>query len=76
MTTKLSRPQNPNPVLSAEEHELGMDCDITRRDFANAVPCVWELRFWAASHLAWARPLKQMRRRHGLCLGILGEVTV
>ena len=37
MTTESPHPQLPDPGLSAEERELGMDCDITRRDFLNTV---------------------------------------
>src|SRR5438067_487378 len=37
MTATVSREEVPNPELSTEERELGMDCDITRRDFLNTV---------------------------------------
>ena len=37
MTTKTPCPVISDSVFSPEERELGMDCDITRRDFVNAV---------------------------------------
>src|SRR5262245_44876121 len=35
--TKLPQMGDPASDLSTEERELGMDCDITRRDFVNAM---------------------------------------
>src|SRR5437660_405598 len=37
MTTKPPRAQEPDPRLSTEERDLGMDRNITRRDFINTV---------------------------------------
>lgn len=35
MTTEAPRPEKPDFALNAEERDLGMECDITRRDFLN-----------------------------------------
>src|SRR3712207_5786559 len=37
MATELPDPQQPDSALNSEQRELGMDRDITRRDFLNAV---------------------------------------
>src|SRR5687767_6122160 len=55
--TKLPCPDTPDPALSAEERELGMEREITRRDFLNAVALGTGAALLGSVAPALARPL-------------------
>ena len=55
MTTKPPRAQEPDPILNAEERDLGMDRNITRRDFINALAVGSGSSLLASAAPGWAQ---------------------